>query len=449
MENALGTQKSYLYSIKLFYDFWLEKFGISLDLSFHKSGYHDIELITRELFAFWDYLLAEKQVSNVAMLPTYGLESKALAKKKRTATKHCITICNFIQFLSITYISTDYRDESPLVLRRYRSDVQNRLDGAKQKFAKWRTSNKTAKPYDSLHSLTEAQYKDFISVIAPNVVRPLPSKLSGGRVEVNFELIKVNRFNSIVSYEVQIRNYLLITLLVRYGLRIGESLLLRKESFLKFKSDSSKVIMRVRNLEDSGFNDSKMEDARNYKPKIKNLGSIRDVEVTIEDYRKIELYYEYIRSKKCTHSFIFSASKAPFKPVSYSTIQSQFSASVKNFQEHFPEHFSVQYADSISDNITPHWLRHTWAYATLAAVYEKKKKEYINSGVVNLKGLMDDAQNDLRELGGWSKKSILPAKYAKRFIQEQANSTLMEVYRAHYNIHSDPLNEEEWKDVFS
>ncbi len=63
---------------------------------------------------------------------------------------------------------------------------------------------------------------------------------------------------------------------------------------------------------------------------------------------------------------------------------------------------------------------------------QKKESRYVQSGAVNVTGLMEDAKDELSTIGGWSKKSIMPAKYAKRFVQEQANKKLMEMYR-NYN----------------
>ncbi|EJG1862079.1 site-specific integrase [Vibrio parahaemolyticus] len=440
MKIRSGHKKSYLDSLKLFYDFWLAKYGVSLDFTFHRNDYQDVKALTDELMPFWDYLLADKQITNVVMLPSPRARQKDLTKKKRTAAKHCQVICQFIDYLSDTYLSTSYRDESPVVLRSYRASVKSKLKEAKKKFSKWKKSNQKASAYNTLRSLTSEQYLDFICVLAPDVKKPIPIKLPDGSVQADFELIKENPLNPIVSYEVQMRNYLLTTLLVRYGLRIGESLLLRKQSFLPSRVDPSKVIMRVRN----------MDDARNYKPQIKTLDSIRDVEITSEDHKKIDMYYKFIRPTSCDHDFIFASSMKPYKPVSYSTIQSQFYKVMQAFKEQFPDHFDTQYSEAIIDKVTPHWLRHTWAYATLAAIYEKKKDQYIQSGVVNVKGLMVDAQDELRVIGGWSKKSIMPAKYAKRFIQEEANRTLMEVYRNHFNPATKAvLEEDEWYAAFS
>ncbi|HFG1872848.1 TPA: site-specific integrase [Vibrio cholerae] len=450
MEKSLATQKSYLTSLKLFYDFWLDKYGITLDYALHLKNFRDVDVLTQELMAFWDYLLADKQIANVIKLPSSNNSQKSLAKKKRTAAKHCQVICNFIQFLSGVYLTTAYRDEDPHQLRSLRTEIKLHLKDAKRKFAKWKKSNKEVPAYTTLRSMTSEQFEDFFRVLTPDVMKPVPVKLPDGGIQASFTLIKENPLNPIVSYDVQMRNYLLTTLLVRYGLRTGESLLLRKQSFLPLKSDSSKVIMRVRNLEEYDLNDSIMEDARHNKPQIKTADSVRDVEITAEDYKKIQVYFEFIRPKECEHDFIFASSLKPYKPVSYTTIQTQFKQVVESFKKHFPEHFDPQYAEYISETITPHWLRHTWAYAMLSAIYEKEKRRYIDYGVVNVRGIMEDAQDQLRVMGGWAKKSIMPAKYAKRFTQELANQTLMDVYRNHFNANSDiDFNKEEWDAAFS
>ncbi|EPP5334516.1 site-specific integrase [Vibrio harveyi] len=432
IEKSLGTQKSYLNSVKLFYDFWLAKHGVSLDFTFYRSDYQDVEALTVELMPFWDYLISEKEITNVVMLSSSNARQKDLTKKKRTAAKHCQVVCQFINFLSTTYLTAAYLDEDLNNLLRYRQEIRLKLKESKKKFAKWQKSNNKVPSYATLRSLTSEQYQDFIRVLQPDVMKGVKVEQSDGSIRVHFEMIRKNPLNPIVSFEVQMRNYLLTTLLVRYGLRVGESLLLREGSFLRSRVDPSKVIMRVRNLGDEDFDGTNMEDARNYKPQIKTKDSIRDVEVVTEDYKKIMFYYRFIRSSDCNHDFIFASSLKPYKPVSYATIHSQFSEVVGAFQRQFPDHFLPQYADAIEVKITLHWLRHTWAYATLAAIYEKKKKEYIQSGVVNLKGLMEDAKDQLRTIGGWSDKSTMPGKYAKRFTQEEANRTLMEVYRNNF-----------------
>ncbi|RBM44872.1 hypothetical protein DLR66_09585 [Vibrio paracholerae] len=173
MEKSLATQKSYLTSLKLFYDFWLDKYGITLDYALHLKNFRDVDVLTQELMAFWDYLLADKQIANVIKLPSSNNSQKSLAKKKRTAAKHCQVICNFIQFLSGVYLTTAYRDEDPHQLRSLRTEIKLHLKDAKRKFAKWKKSNKEVPAYTTLRSMTSEQFEDFFRVLTPDVMKPV------------------------------------------------------------------------------------------------------------------------------------------------------------------------------------------------------------------------------------------------------------------------------------
>ncbi|MBE4575823.1 hypothetical protein BOO36_18690 [Vibrio navarrensis] len=438
LENALGTQKAYLESLKLFYDFWLAKFGVTLDYSFHQSEYTDVIAIADQVMAFWDYLLAGKLITNVVALPDGNI--KAFNKVKATSAKRCRDVCQFIRFLSNVYLNATYISGDLTTLRHHRANVKIRLDEQKKKFSQWIKSNQESASYDDLRSLTPEQFQDFIQVITPNKVKP---KLAA------FENLQVNPLNPVISFEVQMRNYVLITLLVRYGLRIGESLLLRENSFLPYRKDDSRVLMRIRTFEKENLDDKTIDDARTYKPKIKTADSVRDIDISMVHYKQIMLYYKCIRSKSCDHDFIFASSMNPYKPIAYSTVMSEFKAYTKSFSEYFPEHFDPHYAESIEGDITPHWLRHTWAYGTLCVIYENVKKQYIESGVVNLNGLMADAQDKLRVQGGWSKKSNMPSKYGKRFLQDEANRTLLKIYKNNFEQSmNDCFDEDGWDDVF-
>lgn len=88
-EKALGTQKSYMDSLKLFYDFWLQKHGVSLDYSFYRTDYQDVESIIVELDSFWDFLIADKQLTNITALPSFINATEKANRKKRTTAKHC------------------------------------------------------------------------------------------------------------------------------------------------------------------------------------------------------------------------------------------------------------------------------------------------------------------------------------------------------------------------
>lgn len=440
LPKALKTQKSELDSLKLFYDFWLEKFGETLDYSLYKSGFANVQSVAYELDAFWDYMLAGKQIANVVMLPsTRGVAE--INKRKRTAAKRCMDIVRFIVFLSDTYLTLRYQNDSSKSLIREQKFIAAQLSERRAKYQKFASTSKEPLSSDILRSLTSEQFRDLIEVFSPNKAAP-----NQGCTPTTFTVLETNSLNPIISFEIQMRNYLLTTLLVQFGLRVGEALLLHKESFLPYLSDKTRMLMRVRNLEDE-YED--IEDLRANKPSIKTAGSVRELDIPVKFYKQLMLYYNLMRPRDCEHEYIFAAHKSPYKPLSYSTYLTEFKKYMSEFKAQFPKHFEPEYAESIEGEVTPHWLRHTWAYSTLTVFYDELKLEYMSSGVVDIKGLMEDAKERLRVLGGWSEKSRMPSKYAKRFIQEEANRALLNVFYGDQNsILLQQLEEEDWDAAF-
>ncbi len=133
-----------------------------------------------------------------------------------------------------------------------------------------------------------------------------------------------------------------------------------------------------------------------------------------------------IRKSSLTHNFIFASSQNPDKPLSYNAVHLIFSEIDKVFSHYYPECKSIEHFDTII-KFTPHVTRHTWAYLTLKKIYHLQNKKINNSDIAFVKnsfsmGVMDEAKEALRLLGGWSIKSKMPDLYAKRFMSEQANA---------------------------
>ncbi len=90
-----------------------------------------------------------------------------------------------------------------------------------------------------------------------------------------------------------------------------------------------------------------------------------------------------------------------------------------------PQFSDEESIDSVV-SITPHVARHTWAYLILKRVYTDKYQSVMRScqlaGVdFAIAGLMSEAKDELRLLGGWSHNSRMPELYARRFLSERAN----------------------------
>ena len=133
------------------------------------------------------------------------------------------------------------------------------------------------------------------------------------------------------------------------------------------------------------------------------------------DYKFLMLYMEKIRNFNDS-DILFTSLKPPYSPLSYSSINAIFKVIERVFRTLHPIYFDNNKFDSIH-KITPHVCRHTWAYITLAFAIKK----YQAKGLIDNDENMQQAQEDLRLLGGWSANSIMPSYYAKRFIVDSAN----------------------------
>lgn len=400
-KNAFNTQRAELQAVQFFYEFWLDKFGETLDYSLYKSGFQNIVILIDELDSFWDYLVAGRQLNLHVLTTNLNINKKNFS----THAKRALAVVRFINFLINNYVDIRYTTLSKTEILQQRKLLQMKIEIPVRGFQKWvKDSSSTGK---ELRSLSAEQYADFVKVIRPSTAKA------------------PNSLNPQISQSIQIRNYIMWLLMFNYGLRVGEVQLLQKASFKPYMTDKTKYLMRVQNLENEN-------DTRSQKPSIKTTESTRSIDITSAHYNLIfAIYYKNLRpsEEECGHDFIFASSTKPYRPLSYRGILNEFERSTQSFKKNFPEHFNTQYGDAITGKITPHWLRHTWAFSTLALIYKIQKDKFIKSHN-NFDRIMVDSIEQLRVLGGWALKSRMPQHYAKRFIQNQANMSLLNVFNS-------------------
>ncbi|MNV48197.1 site-specific tyrosine recombinase XerC [compost metagenome] len=221
----------------------------------------------------------------------------------------------------------------------------------------------------------------------------------------------INTDNPFSTKSHQLRNFLMVHLMMNYGLRVGELMLLTKRSIKKsLNSDSYSLI--ITNTDDE-------HDSRQRKPSIKNEQSYRVIKLDSMDYKFLMLYIEKIRNFN-NSDILFTSLKPPYSPLSYSSINAIFKTIEQAFRASHPVYFDDTNIDSIQ-KLTPHVCRHTWAYITLAFAIKKYRNESASPSNQSNDETMQKALEDLRVLGGWSANSIMPSYYAKRFIVDSAN----------------------------
>lgn len=384
--KAPSTQYASFQGLKLFYNFWYTKFGKSFCRSFYQSG-HNPEDAVREFGCFYEELRRSRL--NVD-------DRKSVSHQ--TAKLRAYAVAQFLEYLVSKYVSHYYSNEPSQSLNEKRKDLILKV-----------------KNYQSLIK-SEQRYGSLTS--SKNIFK----SLTNGMVSVLYCIIqpdtkeKKNKLNPFGRKDIQLRNFLIIRLLLNYGLRIGELLLLETSS-LKTNISGTSHNLIISNLSDSE------QDTRRVRPRIKNSQSIRIIEIEKSDYEFLSAYINSIRPSASEHQLIFSSHNAPYSPLTYESVRAIFKAIDSVISLHYPDFKNPNYVDSI-DSLTPHITRHTWAAMTLNSLYNEIQSDRLAEHF-NLKigPIMDEAKEKLRTMGGWSLNSRMPDLYAKRFLSEQANKS--------------------------
>ncbi|HGT5799014.1 TPA: site-specific integrase [Escherichia coli] len=395
--RSLSTQSASLQSVKFFYEFWRQKYGVSFCYSFYSSD-HNPDIAVGEMPAFWMYLENGHNVQSNVLSLTRVTKANSL-----THTVRVRAVIHFISFLINTYISPAYRDDSPKALSLLASRLHTRLQLCRENY-RTLTSNKFSQHSHSsqgFQSLSGAMVLSLYGIITPSSAQ------------------KHNPLNPFPSGHLQFRNFLIIRLLLNYGLRTGELLLLECSSIKpNLKGDKFSLIVTT---VDEAY------EPRKNAPSLKNAWANRVLELDKQDYIFLSIYIAKLRPKTDKHDFIFTSSQQSAKPLSYTSVHSIFSKIDQVFTNQYPEYKSPLYSDSLQ-RLTPHTTRHTWAFLTLQKIWHLKylksqqNKIHFIAEVPSLSGIMEEAKDELRLMGGWSPTSQMPDLYAKRFLSEQANA---------------------------
>lgn len=368
-----STQQAYLQGIKQWYEFWQEKYDQSFCKYFreHKSN---PELMIKEIDSFILYLenmqVVDQKLIRLGTNPSINYNT--LAHRLRA-------ILSYLNYLLDTF-SQIYGKSISLEIARYKSVIYQKYDLVKNLSSNHHKAHKNG---TNFKSLTEEMQKALRSIISPKALEPL-----------------------FKSNEAQLRNFLIVRLLLNYGLRTGELLLLTL--------DSIKPDVKTHNTYLLITDTHNKTDTRITKPQIKNVQSIRSILLEKRDVQFINIYINHIRRKETKNRMLFLSLQAPYAPLSKSGFKKIIATINENMKSKHPQFFDTNYVDSL-DKISAHTLRHTWAYMMLKYNYESYLSTHHKAKA------MEKAVENLRKMAGWSLNSTMPYLYASRFISENAN----------------------------
>ncbi|MEQ1292254.1 site-specific integrase [Acinetobacter johnsonii] len=387
--QSFATQQSDMLALKFWYEFWYQKYSTLFCESFLSSKYEP-EIFLNEIDNFIVFLENNKKLETNLIRLRSNIDANYM-----TITQRLRSLFKYFAYLLDEYWNTRYQDIAIKELTNRRKKIDLFLLNKKRIFSKFSKYSLTVKSEinHNFKSLNNEMIVMLYKIIRPD------------------QAANINKDNPFSTKSHQLRNFLIVHLMMNYGLRVGELMLLTKRSIKKsINSDSYSLI--VTNTDDE-------HDSRQRKPSIKNEQSYRVIKLDSMDYKFLMLYMEKIRNLNDS-DILFTSLKPPYSPLSYSSINAIFKVIEQVFRTLHPIYFDDINIESIQ-KFTPHVCRHTWAYITLAFAIKKYRNESASPLTQSNDEIMQKAQENLRVLGGWSANSIMPSYYAKRFIVDSAN----------------------------
>lgn len=364
--RAKSTQRAHVDSIKLFYLYWEYKFNINFDDYLFQSSF-DFSIVCNNLSGFANWMTEKKSIDSIdPKVKNVSLYLRWIVERYFT-TKYFDCSVKDIYFLSLK--------TAELISKKakYISNKCGRNASNSNKFSEFNSLNHQAK------------------IAVSTIIRPSTFRA-------------VNTKNPWIDQHVQIRNYLMCTLMMEYGLRIGEVLNLTTFSVMPNVDKSFYKVVITENKNHPNKN----------KPKIKNKYALRSIDISNDFADMLLGYIESVRPLPCpAHDALFVSSRKGFNALSVNSPRWITKSIFDKLKEVFPMLISEDAVDSIR-SITPHCFRHTWASNTMAYLVEEKKYS------------VDQAVEMLTKMGGWSIDSEMPLLYANRYLSERANSLNIE-----------------------
>ena len=344
--QSFATQQSDMLALKFWYEFWYQKYSTLFCESFLNSKYEP-EIFLNEIDNFIVFLENNKKLETNLIRLRSNIDANYM-----TITQRLRSLFKYFVYLLDEYWNTRYQDITIKELTNRRKKIDLFLLNKKRIFSKFSKHSLTVKSEinHNFKSLTNEMVAMLYKIIRPD------------------QSAKINIDNPFSTKSHQLRNFLMVHLMMNYGLRVGELMLLTKRSIKKsLNSDSYSLI--ITNTDDE-------HDSRQRKPSIKNEQSYRVIKLDSMDYKFLMLYVEKIRNFN-NSDILFTSLKPPYSPLSYSSINAIFKTIEQAFKTSHPVYFDDTNIDSIQ-KLTPHVCRHTWAYITLAFAIKKYRNESVS-----------------------------------------------------------------------
>jgi integrase len=215
--------------------------------------------------------------------------------------------------------------------------------------------------------------------------------------------------NPFIAPAVQVRNWLLVLLMLLCGLRRGETLLLTLDSL---KQDLDMVTGEIQywlDVTDTTEEDDDYVDTRSTRPSIKTDASHRHVPISGDLAQLIERYISEYRVDSSEHQFLITSKTGePLSAESVTKALRDYSIAIPSTSlQAFRQRTKKKY-------ISPHDLRHTCACVRYISFLSDVDKE--------------NTMARMRIFFGWSKNSDMPEVYARAAIEDDVKNSVSKTF---------------------
>ncbi|WP_261309895.1 site-specific integrase [Burkholderia stabilis] len=231
-------------------------------------------------------------------------------------------------------------------------------------------------------------------------IRSLPSSV----VEALYELLDPESDrNPFKNAKTRWRVYVAFVLMLHQGLRRGELLLLTADCVKSGFDNKRQALRHWLNVQQNEYEDDEADesiDPRYSKPSIKTVHSVRQIPVSPVTAQLVQTYVENYRGRPA-HPFLLNSYIG--NPLATESLTRAF----RKASHALPSAARQELIDRCDkDSVTPHDLRHTCAVVRLHQLLLNGDQ-------------MDEALQKMRTFFGWSKKSVMPSRYARAVFEDR------------------------------
>ncbi|WP_075794108.1 tyrosine-type recombinase/integrase [Massilia putida] len=263
----------------------------------------------------------------------------------------------------------------------------------------WRSLQKAVPQPGTLRASNKGRVK-FIRALPDTALKGLLAVAEPGAAD-----------NPFITPAIQVRNWLLVLLMLLCGLRRGETLLLTLDSLKQDLDMRSGEVRYWLNVTNTSEEDLAYVDIRTTRPSIKTPWSHREVPVSESFAELIVRYIGEYRTESTEHQFLFTSDTGePLSAESVTKALRMYSLAME------PDTLKAFRQRANKKFISPHDLRHTCACVRYVAFLSDGDKE--------------KAMERMRVFFGWSKNSDMPDTYARAAIQDDVKNSVAKTFDA-------------------